>query len=131
MPTAVASGTAAGTAVYGDAGSQPATVDIAGGPSPYGTIGQNSNIEEWLETSTAGDNSSPSEARVFRGTAWDLSGNEMPSSFRGGNLPYIGSGLVGFRVASVPASAPEPSSTGLIIGPCLMFLARRRRARSL
>ncbi len=38
IPTAVASGTAAGTAVYGQ--SRPADITLAGGLSPYGTMGQ-------------------------------------------------------------------------------------------
>ena len=44
-PTAVA----AGTAVY-DGHADPADVTIAGGLSPYGTIGQGGNVWEWEET---------------------------------------------------------------------------------
>ena len=44
-PTAVASGTAAGTAVYGQAvATGPADITLAGGLSPYGTMGQGGNV---------------------------------------------------------------------------------------
>jgi len=47
-PTPVASGTAAGTAVYsGQVG--PANITLAGGLSPYGTMGQGGNVYEWDE----------------------------------------------------------------------------------
>ena len=53
-PTAVEQGTAPGTAVFYDpvngGAYQPAEVTKAGGPSPYGTVGQNGNVSEWTET---------------------------------------------------------------------------------
>ena len=48
-PTAVASGTAAGTAVF-PADYCPADITLAGGLSPYGTMGQGGNVYEWNET---------------------------------------------------------------------------------
>jgi formylglycine-generating enzyme required for sulfatase activity len=48
-PTPVASGTAAGTAVY-NGQSIPADITLAGGLSPYGTMGQGGNVYEWEET---------------------------------------------------------------------------------
>ena len=50
-PTAVASGTAAGTAVYNQLLAQgPADITLAGGLSPYGTMGQGGNVSELEET---------------------------------------------------------------------------------
>ena len=97
-------------------------MNSAGGLSPYGTMGQTGNIIEWMETSYAGDNSSGSEDRALRGDTWPDSGISQ-SSFREFHVPTSSLSTSGFRVASVP----EPSSTGLLIGPCLMFLARRAR----
>ena len=45
---AVASGVAAGTAVYNQPG--PADIFLAGGLSPYGTMAQGGNADEWEET---------------------------------------------------------------------------------
>ena len=47
LPTAVAEGTAAGTAVYSRF---PAPVTRAGGLSPFGTMAQDGNALEWVET---------------------------------------------------------------------------------
>jgi sulfatase modifying factor 1 len=50
-PTPVASGTAAGTAVYNNAFPVgPADITNAGGLSPYGTMAQSGNVTEWEET---------------------------------------------------------------------------------
>jgi len=66
-PTAVASGTGAGTAVYNNVTSSPADVAISGGLSGYGTRGQNGNVREWQESAFDGINNSSSEPRAFRG----------------------------------------------------------------
>ena len=51
VPTPVASGTAANTAVYGQSFFKvPADITQAGGLSPYGTMGQGGNVMEWEET---------------------------------------------------------------------------------
>ena len=48
VPTSVASGTAANTAVYGQSfATGPADITQAGGLSPYGTMGQGGNAFEW------------------------------------------------------------------------------------
>src|SRR5687767_7425263 len=71
IPTAVASGIAAGTVVYGQpAGQGPANVDNNGGLSSYGTWGQTGNIFEWQEGAFDGGNDSPSEARAGRGASY-------------------------------------------------------------
>jgi formylglycine-generating enzyme len=125
IPTAVASGTGAGTAVYtGQA--DPADVNLAGGLSPYGTMGQNGNAWEWHESAFDGSNNSSSELRAFRGGVWDFTEIGLRSSFRVSFDPTGSINSVGFRVASVP----EPSAAMLMLGPGLMWLVRRRRAKS-
>jgi len=127
IPTSVASGTNAGTAVYEQPFAQgPAGVDVAGALSSYGTMGQGGNVMEWMETSNDGTNDSSSEARAIRGGGWVNSGSLMLSSSRdsGGEVPTYDSLNVGFRVASVP----EPSTYALVLlGAALMYAARRRR----
>ena len=51
LPTAVAGGTAAGTTVIDQPiDNGPADITLAGGLSPYGTMGQGGNVLEWQET---------------------------------------------------------------------------------
>jgi formylglycine-generating enzyme len=127
IPTAVASGTTAGTAVYANATSSPAEVNNAGGLSAYGTMGQNGNVYEWAESAYDGINNSSSEARAFRGGFWGETEGDLRSSLRSG-LPITGSiSYIGFRVASVP----EPTSTVLMCSAGLLALARRRRRAAL
>jgi len=126
IPTAVASGTGAGTAVYNG---QPGPADItqAGGLSPYGTMGQDGNVWEWNESAFDGINNSSSGSRAFRGGGWDGPGFFLRSSGRLNGGPAASANNVGFRVASVP----EPSSTMLILSASLLALARRRRRAAL
>ena len=126
-PTAVASGTTAGTAVYNGVASQPAAVDQSGGLSPYGTQGQDGNVYQWMETDYSDPTNSSDGNRGIRGGYWFDAASNLQSSYRFNNSPSASNLNIGFRVASVP----EPSSMILMIGPSLMFLARRRRARSL
>ena len=125
-PTGVASGTEAGTAVYAQLFSQgPADVNEAGGPSPYGTLGQGGNVYEWTESALDGSNSSPSEFRARRGGLWEDFEGGLVSSHRDiGDPADFGSSGVGFRVASVP----EPSTYALLlIGASTLWWATRRR----
>ena len=69
-PTAVVSGTDAGSAVYNGFAAFPAEVDSAGGLSPYGTMGQGGNVFEWMESAFNGSNSLASEYRAVRGGNW-------------------------------------------------------------
>ena len=80
-PTAVASGTTAGTAVY-DGGSVtgPANVDQAGGLSPYGVMGLGGNVFEWEESSDDLANSSGSYSRGVRGGMWNNYPFDLSSS---------------------------------------------------
>ena len=72
-PTAVASGTDANTAVYGQSASTgPADITNAGGLSAYGTMGQGGNVWEWNETAYDGTNNTAGENRELRGGSWDI-----------------------------------------------------------
>jgi hypothetical protein len=124
IPTAVASGTLAGTVVYNGVTDSPAAVNDAGGLSAYGTMGQNGNVSEWQESAFDGINNSSSENRAIRGGFWNGANDSLNSLFAGSVDPAFSSDSVGFRVASVP----EPSCAVLMIGSGLVLLARRRRA---
>jgi formylglycine-generating enzyme required for sulfatase activity len=122
-PTAVASGTAANTAVY-NGQSGPADIFSAGGLSAYGTMAQGGNVFEWVETAQDGSNNITDENRESRGGRWNNTNGSLSASTRvnlglapsGENSPYIG-----FRVASVP----EPSTLSLLaVG---LALIRRRK----
>ncbi|MCX6980800.1 MAG: SUMF1/EgtB/PvdO family nonheme iron enzyme [Verrucomicrobia bacterium] len=78
IPTAVASGTTAGTAVYNGVAGSPADANLAGGLSAYGTMGQNGNVWEWNESAFDGINDSSSEIRAIRGGIW-LRLRELPA----------------------------------------------------
>jgi formylglycine-generating enzyme len=126
VPTAVASGTTSGTAVYGGgAVTEPAAVTLAGGLSPYGTMGQGGNVFEWMESSLDGSNSSASADRTVRGGNAFFPESDLRSSFRAYGAPELGASTFGFRVASVP----EPSTYALLLmtGAGALWWARRRR----
>jgi formylglycine-generating enzyme required for sulfatase activity len=127
IPTAVASGTGAGTAVYdGGVVESPANVDNNGGLSAYGTMGQNGNVWEWTESADNAPNDSTSEERALRGGHWNDSDNNLGSGGRGNNIPLLTGEDTGFRVASVP----EPSTAILsLIGAAGIFLKRRRERK--
>jgi formylglycine-generating enzyme required for sulfatase activity len=126
IPTPVASGTGAGTAVYAGQ-STPAPVQISGGLSGYSTRGQNGNVREWVESASDGLDNSPFENRVLRGGAYNLPASfetEMRSSGRATSPPAglsSASPTIGFRVVSVP----EPSCAMLMIGGGFVALSRR------
>ena len=120
-PTAVASGTAANTAVYNGL-TGPADITSAGGLSPYGTMGQGGNVTEWTETAFDGTNNTAGETRDTRGGFWDSLSANIDASGRATVSPAGGGFLTGFRIASVP----EPS-TGLLVVLGLSGLLLRRR----
>jgi formylglycine-generating enzyme required for sulfatase activity len=126
-PTAVASGTNAGTAVYDGVASVPAIVDSAGGLSPYGTMGQGGNVFEWNESAFDGSNSLSSEDRAVRGGYWNYAEDDLRSSARFSNDPSVEVDFFGFRVASVP----EPSTAVLVLMAGGAWLLRKRLRRSL
>jgi formylglycine-generating enzyme required for sulfatase activity len=127
-PTAVGSGTTAGTAVYNqfvDLG--PADVALAGGLSFYGTMAQGGNVQEWEETEFDLVNNSPFSSRGIRGGYWEDSSSFLLSSVRLGTGPLDDIYYIGFRVASA-SSVPEasPALIGALIS--LSVLAWRRTA---
>ena len=104
-PTPVASGTAAGTAVYDQPFERgPADITLAGGLSPFGTMGQGGNVIEWEERL----NNSASSDRELRGGYWSNDSLSMLPTLR----VMLGAtnevNHVGFRVASIP----EPATPG-------------------
>jgi len=123
VPTAVASGTAAGTAVYDQSfASGPADITQAGGLSPYGTMGQGGNPDEWEETDFDFVNNSTSSVRGRRGGAWYNNSSTMLASLRLGGSPIDGGDGIGFRVASIP----EPSTLLILCFGSLAVLWRSR-----
>ncbi|MEZ5323857.1 MAG: SUMF1/EgtB/PvdO family nonheme iron enzyme [Verrucomicrobiales bacterium] len=124
VPTAVASGTTPGTAVYGQAFAPgPAAIMNAGGLSPYGTMAQNGNVFEWAESGSAAPNDSAAEGRVLRGGDWFFTSALRQSSDRSAGLPFEEAGFVGFRVAAVP----EPSTLGMVFVGAIGLMIRRKR----
>jgi len=128
FPIPVPSGTGAGTAVYSLSPSSflgPADINQAGGLSPYGTMGQGGNVEEWEETEFDLVNDSSSSARGIRGGHFYNGSNSLSSSYRRSRSPTNGN-FVGFRVASI-AVIPEPSSSLLGAFAAVGLLLRRSR----
>lgn len=101
-PSPLSSGSNTGTAVYLQSiHTGPADTQRAGGPSPYGTIGQGGNANEMTETAFDGLNDSPSEARVLRGGNYMDNAEKLRSLSRGNALPSLKQFSLGFRVASI------------------------------
>jgi len=131
VPTAVANGTVANTAVYGGQ-SGPADITLAGGLSAFGVMGLNGNVWEWEETSFGLNNSSGSSMRGVRGGSWGSNSVNLSSSIRSNGNPTNESILIGFRVASLSSSAaavPEPASCVLwsVMGLAGWWYQGRRR----
>jgi hypothetical protein len=123
-PTAVASGTTSGTAVYGQAfATGPADITNAGGLSPYGTMAQNGNVYEWGESGFTALNDSVGGERVGRGGYWNDPSVYLASLIRNPVSPTIESLNVGFRVAAVP----EPSAFLMTLIGTLGVVLRRKR----
>jgi sulfatase modifying factor 1 len=125
-PTATSGSTTAGTAVYLQAlGDDPADITLAGGLSPYGTMGQGGNIHELLEDAFDGVNDTVSEYRNIRGGFWgDSSGLFLESATGEAQIsPGFESFGAGFRVAAVP----EPLESAGVIGVAALGIAFWRR----
>jgi hypothetical protein len=114
VPTAVASGTNAGTAVYKSLAIVPAIVSSAGGLSPYGTMGQGGNVVEWNETAQTGLNLSSSASRVYRGGHWNSIERPIGNFYRADTIPAMYRDSTGFRVASVASSPPAPTTNVIL-----------------
>jgi formylglycine-generating enzyme len=132
-PAITFSGTAAGTAVYGQWPSpvSPAEITLAGGLSPYGTMGQTGNVYEWNESPIDLSTYTPASLRSLRGGNWSLDSvyaAAMSSSTRQSIEPTFVSAGFGFRVAVVP----EPSAyvISAIATAALAGLMRWRKRRT-
>ena len=104
-PSPVASGTAAGTAVFDQpSGNRPASVFQAGGLSPYGTMGQGGNVYQWEESAWDGNNDVSQEGRGVRGGDWySYVSVDLRSSIRDASgSPDVEYYILGFRVARKP-----------------------------
>lgn len=129
-PIAVGSGTAPGTAMYHQGFFDgPADATQAGGLSPFGTMAQGGNVEEWEESELDGRNDELSDYRIRRGGNWDSSAFGLSVSFAAGGFPTQSYDGVGFRVASV---VPEPTCAFLctiVFGVFWVTRVRRRQWR--
>jgi sulfatase modifying factor 1 len=112
-PTAVANGTAPGTAVY-EGQSGPADITLAGGLSPYGTMAQGGNVYEWEETDFDLGNGTGSLAREVRGGSWNNGSNNLSSSKSFNASPTTKNNLLGFRVASIAALPGDFNLNGVV-----------------
>jgi len=131
-PTAVASGIADNTAVYGPSTLKgPADVTQAGGLSPYGIMGLGGNVYEWEETAYDLNNSSGSSARGVHGGSWDFDSGELSSLIRYSVDPAAEIINGSFRVASLSSSAsvPEPGTFGVLSLVGLALVAYRKRMK--
>jgi formylglycine-generating enzyme required for sulfatase activity len=130
-PTAVASGTSAGTAVYDQSFFQgPASIYQTGGASSYGTMGQGGNVSQWEETGFFGSNVDPSSSHRTRGGSWVFPASSLLYSSSSGATPDFSQFDLGFRVASVAdvGVIPEPSTFALFgIGAFGLLLVMRRK----
>lgn len=120
-PTPVQSGTTVGTAVY--LTTDPADITLAGGPSPYGTVGQGGNAMEWLETEVDQTNDVPPVAIEVRGGVWRQGSEPMQSMSASRYRPQSDFASIGIRVAS---RIPEPTSLALVLVGLGAALHRRR-----
>ena len=122
-PLPVASGADANTAVWNQT-TGPADVMLAGGSSPFGTVGQGGNVYEWQEGPKSGvlDQIPNPEVRAFRGGADHRASSAfgLSSLSVGDNPASLSFGQIGFRVASVP----EPTSFVMATGLVLLFAPR-------
>lgn len=127
-PLAVTGGTLPHTAVYNHT-LTPAEVNNAGGLSAYGTMAQDGNVWEWMESGFDGTNTLGSEGRTVRGGYFDGSFAALRSGVLGrSNFGPAATDLcIGFRVASTVALVPEPGTMTLLIASSIMLLSRSRR----
>ena len=124
LPTAVASGTTSGTAVYAQSlTTGPAIITNAGGLSPYGTMAQNGNVWEWAESGLTPPNDSADESRLYRGSNWYFPSSNLALSIRNSAGPSSAATHLGFRVAAVPELSGSFATLLCVLGVVL----RRRR----
>jgi len=103
------------------------SVDLAGGLSAFGTMGQGGNVLEWTESAFDGSSNLTAEGCTVRGGAWGSTAFDLDSSARMDTDPSDQGIFVGFRVATV---VPEPSTYALLAAGSFVHVLRRcRRAR--
>ena len=88
-----------GTAVF-DASSGPVDVQLAGGPGPFGTIGQGGNAYELVETAFSGVNNDAAAARTVIGRTFSSNGSVNVNESRRWMPTTLNSGFNGLRVAA-------------------------------
>jgi formylglycine-generating enzyme required for sulfatase activity len=142
-PIPTTGGTVAGTVVYGVTPFTlgPAQVHLAGGLSPYGTMGQSGNVGEWMESMTPpllggpNTNNDPNRQRVIRGGGFLLPLTSASVGYLSANPSILQSGPassfpgysdVGFRVVSL---IPEPSSAMICAAGTVVVGAWRSRTK--
>ena len=123
-PVSVAGGTVLETAVYGqDLSVGPAEITQAGGLSPYETMAQGGNVDEWNETDFRIDYTDL-DSRAVRGGDWYRSSDWLSPIAVVGDYGPTGNFLeVGFRVASI---VPEPGASALFATGLMTFFGFRR-----
>jgi hypothetical protein len=129
-PLPVASGTDPNTAVWNQ-GTGPADIFLAGGPSPFGTVGQAGNVIEWEETERDMLNDFPGGVRGARGGDFLLSitDQDLSSSFGNHELPFRETVNLGFRIVSIPI--PEPTTAWIVVSGIGAIVTGRRTLRRL
>lgn len=92
--------------------------DFENSASPYGTLDQGGNVNEWNETAVY------SWARGARGGGWRSNSGNLAAFSGGAGDPATTFNDIGFRVASVP----EPDSIAMLLAgaACLLACAWRR-----
>ncbi|MEB2343431.1 MAG: SUMF1/EgtB/PvdO family nonheme iron enzyme [Deltaproteobacteria bacterium] len=94
-----------------------------GSASPYGTFDQGGNVWEWNEQIVSGSD------RGIRGGGWSVDAGNLAASSPNHASPPLGSGSLGFRVASL---VPEPGTSLLVmIGLAGLAARQERRKRTL
>ena len=126
VPSPVSEGTDSGTAVYllGNA-EGPADIAQAGGLSPYGTMAQNGNIHELLETEfdLINDSALPSVQMMVRGGMYVSQDYVLTSTWQSFVSRDFKSNSSGFRVASI---IPEPTTYTLALVALCLAMSRRQ-----
>jgi formylglycine-generating enzyme required for sulfatase activity len=129
IPLIANSGTLDGSSIYKQRDEVgPADVTLAGGLSPYGTMGQGGNVWEWEESPFdlgIGANDIGSAARAIRGGSWSLNSDGIRSTRRSDVSPDLESPFFGIRVVKIPEPGTFPAAV-----LALAYLHTRRRRPS-
>jgi formylglycine-generating enzyme required for sulfatase activity len=117
-----APGAATGTANCDDAvGTVTDASAYTGSASPAGTFDQGGNVREWSEA-LSGSN------RVSRGGSFTDPPSDLAASERGVSYPTNQYSDVGFRIATIDLTVPEPAAATLQAAALTLLMMLRRRA---